>query len=36
MYVLVANLLCVDACAYFIRAGDQPDPHRPVHLRVVT
>ena len=29
----VANL---DTCAYFIRAGHQPDPHRPVHLRVVT
>ena len=33
MYVLVANL---DTCAYFIHAGHQPDPHRPVYLRVAT
>ena len=29
----VANL---DTCAYFIHAGDQPDPNPPVYLRVGT
>ena len=26
----------VNSCAYFIYAGHQPDPHRPVYLRVAT
>ena len=26
----------LDTCAYFIHAGDQPDPHSSVYLRVAT
>ena len=26
----------LNTCAYFIHAGHQPDPHRPVYLRVAT
>ena len=30
------NVVDLDTCAYFIHAGHQPDPHRPVYLRVAT
>ena len=31
MYVAI-----LDSCAYFIHAGHQLHPHRPVHLRIAT
>ena len=30
------DVVNLDTCAYFIHAGHQPDPHRPVYLRVAT
>ena len=30
------NVAILDACVHFIHAGHQPDPHRPMYLRVST